>query len=354
MASYYNENDAYAAAWLRELIKAGLIADGEVDTRSIVDVQPGDLRGFVQCHFFAGIGGWSYALRLAGWGDAEPVWTGSCPCQPWSMAGRGEGANDPRHLWPAWFRLIDECRPATVFGEQVASEDGRYWLDLVYVDLEARGYAIGAFDLPACCIGAPHKRARLWFVANADIERCKGQRLHVRERGPFAAGAEAARRGEARALDHAERSGAERIARGERRQEPAPQGRREVEGRRGLQALDSGAACVLGDANGSRLALRSIAEVGRGAVRHEGAAIGAAGAARGFWERCEWVWHDDGVYRAVEPESFPLAPRLPGDMEQIHAYGNAIVPQVAAAFIAAYRETRMLAAVDPHGGATHD
>src|SRR5688572_15288912 len=141
MAAYYNENDKFAAAWLRELIKEGLIADGEVDERSIVDVQPSELAGFVQCHFFAGIGGWSYALRLAGWGDDRRVWTGSCPCQPWSVAGAGKGADDPRHLWPAWFRLIEECGPATIFGEQTASEDGRYWLDLVYVDLEARGYA---------------------------------------------------------------------------------------------------------------------------------------------------------------------------------------------------------------------
>jgi hypothetical protein len=59
VAAYYNEIDSFAAAWLRELIKAGLIADGEVDERSIADVRPDDLRGFTQCHFFAGIGGWS-------------------------------------------------------------------------------------------------------------------------------------------------------------------------------------------------------------------------------------------------------------------------------------------------------
>ena len=75
VSSYYNEFDPFAAAWLRELIKDGQIADGEVDERSIVDVRPDDLRGFTQCHFFAGIGGWSYALRLAGWPDDAPVWT---------------------------------------------------------------------------------------------------------------------------------------------------------------------------------------------------------------------------------------------------------------------------------------
>lgn len=62
MRHYYNEFDPKAAAWLRELIRAGLIPDGHVDTRSIAEVQPGDLAGFVQCHFFAGIGGWPLAL----------------------------------------------------------------------------------------------------------------------------------------------------------------------------------------------------------------------------------------------------------------------------------------------------
>lgn len=128
MTAYYNEIDPYAAQWLRNLIDAGLIAPGDVDERSIVDVQPEDLEGYTQCHFFAGIAGWSQALRLAGWPDDRPVWTGSCPCQPFSAAGKGAGANDTRHLWPEFFRLIEACRPRTIFGEQVASALGRQWL----------------------------------------------------------------------------------------------------------------------------------------------------------------------------------------------------------------------------------
>jgi DNA (cytosine-5)-methyltransferase 1 len=87
--NYYNEFDPYAAQWLRNLIEAGHIPQGEVDSRSIKDVKASDLSGFVQCHFFAGLGGWSRALRLAGWPKDRPVWTGSCPCQPFSAAGAG-------------------------------------------------------------------------------------------------------------------------------------------------------------------------------------------------------------------------------------------------------------------------
>lgn len=136
MTAYYNEIDQYAAEWLRNLIYAGHIAPGDIDTRSIEDVHPDDLRGYTQCHFFAGIGVWSYALRQAGWPYDRPVWTGSCPCQPFSAAGKGGGFADERHLWPAWHWLIQECRPATVFGEQVASKDGLAWWDVVSADLD--------------------------------------------------------------------------------------------------------------------------------------------------------------------------------------------------------------------------
>ena len=196
VSAYYNEHDPKAAAWLRELITEGLIADGEVDTRSITDVQPDELKGFVQCHFFAGIGGWSYALRLAGWDDDRPVWTGSCPCQPFSAAGAQAGGDDPRHLWPAWFRLIKECQPHTVFGEQVESAVAHGWLDLVCDDLEGEGYAVGAVGLPACSVGAPHIRQRLWFVAESSGTRAgrdTGAAFSAEACGPSSWGADGER-----------------------------------------------------------------------------------------------------------------------------------------------------------------
>ncbi len=164
--NYYNENDPHAAAWLRELIRARLIPDGRVDGRSIAEVNPQDLEGFCQCHFFAGIGGWAYALRLAGWPDDEPVWTGSCPCQPFSVAGKRSGTDDKRHLWPAFRRLISQRKPATVFGEQTSGKAGRVWLCGVRSDMEADCYAIGAANLLAGGVGAPHKRPRLYWVAS--------------------------------------------------------------------------------------------------------------------------------------------------------------------------------------------
>lgn len=163
--AYYNEIDPFCAQWLRNLIAAGHIADGDVDERSIEDVRPDDVRGYTQCHYFAGIGVWSYALRLAGWPDDRPVWTGSCPCQPFSSAGARNGFADERHLWPAWFHLIRQCRPRIVFGEQVASLDGLGWLDLVQADLEGSKYTSAAIDLCAAGVGAPHIRQRIWFVA---------------------------------------------------------------------------------------------------------------------------------------------------------------------------------------------
>ena len=171
MSAYYNEIDKFAAAWLRELIADGLIADGDVDERSILDVRPADLRGYDQCHFFAGIGGWSHALRLAGWPDDWPVWTGSCPCQPLSGAGQRKGHEDERHIWPAFYGLIAKCQPTTVFGEQIGSKLGLEWLAGVRADLESSGYACGAADLPAAGVGAPHIRQRLWWVADANRTR---------------------------------------------------------------------------------------------------------------------------------------------------------------------------------------
>lgn len=182
MTAYYNDFDEGACAWLRELIKQGHIADGVVDNRSILEVEAHELKEFTQCHFFAGIGGWSYALRLAGWADDRPVWTGSPPCQPFSAAGKRDGRDDERHLAPHFLKLVRDARPPMLFGEQVASADvfGKVaskargktqeppkwaWLDDLSDRLEAAHYATGATDISAAGVGAPNIRQRTFFGA---------------------------------------------------------------------------------------------------------------------------------------------------------------------------------------------
>jgi DNA (cytosine-5)-methyltransferase 1 len=203
VTTLYNDTDPFAAAWLESLIAHGHIAPGQVDQRSITDLSPTDVAGPGQRHFFAGIGGWSHALRLAGVRDDADIWTGSCPCQPFSDAGKGEGIRDPRHLWPAWFALIAECRPPVLFGEQVASKDGLGWLDVVFADLERCGYTVGAADLCAAGVGAPHARQRLYFVAYSDRAGLEVERLEYAREERSAA----ERGGETESLADASRSG---------------------------------------------------------------------------------------------------------------------------------------------------
>jgi DNA (cytosine-5)-methyltransferase 1 len=263
---YYNEIDKTAVAWLRNLIGAGLLPEGDVDERSITEVQASDLRGYTQCHFFAGIGGWSLALALAGWPSTRPVWTGSCPCQPFSTAGRHTGEADKRHLFPEFRRLIEECRPPVVFGEQVASRAGRAWLSRVRTDLEALAYGVGASDLCAASIGAPHIRQRLYWVADT---QCSGL------------------------MDATPHNG-EHVAEG-RPQWDAPHDQREP-------------------------------SQGRG---HESP-----------WADSITIPCLDGKGRRTQPRIRPLADGVPGRVGQLRAYGNAIVPQVAAEFIMAYMEVK--------------
>lgn len=176
--AYYNEIDEHAADWLENLIVAGLIAPGFVDRRSIKEVEAYDLQGFTQHHFFAGIGGWSYACRLAGWPDDRPIWTASCPCQPFSVAGKGLGEDDPRHLWPDLFRLWRAYRPAFGVGEQVAGKAGYNWFNGVRADLEGENFLARAVDIPACAVDAPHQRNRCYWVCidgELALSECPGE-----------------------------------------------------------------------------------------------------------------------------------------------------------------------------------
>jgi DNA (cytosine-5)-methyltransferase 1 len=334
---YYNDNDPYCCHWLRNLIEAGHLPPGDVDERSITDVTLADLDGYTQAHFFCGIAGWPLALQLAGWPADAPVWTGSCPCQPYSTAGKGLGDADPRNLWPAFFRLIRECRPPVVFGEQVASAIRHGWLDGICRDLETQGYACGAAVLGAHSVGAPHIRQRLFWVADSDS---------TRRRGP-------------------ERQGEREEAGGTRT--PAIHSGGDGNADRLVQPNGTGsqprrtATQTTGHRNPTQSAGDDADRLGNVATLRRQGRDGAGEQEPGAWSGCTLVHCRDGKTRRIsaQPGNEPLAHGIPAKLGpalaglrglarsarrnrvgRLRAYGNAIVPEVAAAFIRAYMEAR--------------
>jgi DNA (cytosine-5)-methyltransferase 1 len=316
--AYYNDNDPGCAAWLRELIEAGELPRGAVDHRDIADIADADIVPFRQCHWFAGIGGWAYALRLAGWPESLQVWTGSCPCQPFSTAGSRRGRGDVRHLWPAWYRHILAQRPVVVLGEQVATSLD--WLDGVFDDLERAGYTCGATDLCAAGIGAPHVRQRLFFVAYLTDKR-----LQVSE----------AQHGwrEARGLGHTDGD----RGRGNTRAVSAAEEGHE----RGMRNIadftdDAGENGRLDDTRCHRLDEHPQRD--GDPISGRELSPGADTVGSGHWHDVAWVPCRDGQYRPIKPGIEPLADGLPERVGLLRGYGNAIVPQVAQAFIESFLE----------------
>jgi DNA (cytosine-5)-methyltransferase 1 len=389
MKAFYNEHDPKAAAWLRELIKDSAISQGTVDERSIEDVIPAELAQYERVHCFSGIGIWDYALNEAGWTGS--VWTGSCPCQPFSAAGKGKGFADERHLWPAWFHLISQCRPNTIFGEQVSSKDGITWLDTVLSDLEGIGYTVAPLDIPAAGVGAPHIRQRIYFVANSmrgrigstpgqgvgteaavngQDGRISGQRLRAGIKGTTGGLADCLGHGRrTRWNSHREndRCVADPIcdiggtlaltngrdARTERQQRGGEQRQQPQDGRSGRDMADTlpagwpegwpesgngqtaGSGSELDDTNGQR----------RQEQRHglsdgqEQPRIELPGFTNGFWRDAEWIYCKDGKYRPTQPEIFPLAyGNTAGRVGLLRGAGNALVAPQAIEFIKAAME----------------
>ena len=301
MTAYYNEIDPFAVEWLKALIREGHIAQGDVDDRSIKEVRASDLNGYTQCHFFAGIGVWSYALRQAGITDDTPVWTGSCPCQPFSSAGSRTGTADERHLWPELYRLVKECRPPRVLGEQVAGKAGAAWFDDVQADLAQENYAAGMVVFPACSLGAPHQRQRLYWVAENALAHSVGarsDRISTANGGaemerpvkPTAKASHKPRCCETSPLADPDQIG----CKGQCRCRTAQDGR----------ATQSGAADRPSPTNG-------------------------------YWSDPDWLYCRDDKWRPVESSTFPLVDGSPNRVGRLRGYGNAIVAPQAQAFIEA-------------------
>ena len=356
MTVYYNEWEPYPAQWLRNLITAGELSEGTVDETDIRKLDAESLRGYRQAHFFAGIGGWPLALRLAGWPDEWPVWTGSCPCQPFSVAGKGHGNADERHLWPAWFELIRACRPEFVFGEQVAATIGHGWLDGVFADLEGEGYTCGAAVLGAHSVNAPHIRQRLFWVAYAEGSRppCRGEGSILPESCSGKRVGQSIRAGLARRSGEPSDDGPERTAveRAGGHVGGVAEPKCNTDNARGVTDKPDQGYGTPGErahaeprrrGNTGIDGLGNSTPNGRGQERAERGGCdqgsGTQGSQQRPWDDFDAIPCRDGKARRVEPGTFPLAHGIPARVGKLRAYGNAIVPALAAEFVRAFMET---------------
>ncbi|WP_307607929.1 DNA cytosine methyltransferase [Variovorax boronicumulans] len=346
--------------------------------------------GYAQRHFFAGVGGWGIACRLAGWPDDREIWTVSCPCQPFSVAGKGAGTADERHLWPHFFRLARALRPARIVGEQVAAAIGKDWFDGVRSDLESIAYACRGVVVPACAVNAPHRRDRLFFVgadrlladAAGDGDRAA---LHGREVLRQIATGSASRvarpgdgdygtmghghgHGHGQGLEERERLGGVRCLAGgpSEGQDAADAG--PLDGspvpdseRQWLRGDEPGdAACTQGALQGNdqrgewvrpdagAVCMPRVGDAANTDGGHAGAERQQRGGEQrlqpqdgrpGAWDGARWLISHDGKARRVEPRIPLLVDGLPARAPLLRGYGNAIVPQVAAEVIAALMET---------------
>lgn len=378
LVNYYNEHDIKTAQWLQALIDQQLIPQGHVATRSIVEVTPNDLRNYTQCHFFAGVGGWSKALQLAGISATTRLWTGSCPCQPFSTAGKGLAQADERHLWPVFFDLIRQCRPEYVFGEQVASAIGKGWLDGISSDLGHEGYACGATVLGAHSVGAPHIRQRLYWVADsggwkrimfsADCDEdgnCPECWIDFADCGCFGPTQDGVEYEEFNGVLYGRMADSEQPGlEGQSRHGDNGSQSRRLNQDTTRPTAESGAASgmVLSNSHGCSQGSDASTSTGHGNPSDSaGSRIGQVGdsnseqtdsAKQGqplsserllrCWNSSRLVACRDGKTRRIptEPAFFPLAHGIPARVVRLRGYGNAIVPQVAAEFIKAFYETQ--------------
>jgi len=255
------------------------------------------------------------------------ILTGGFPCQPYSLAGKRKGKEDERHLWPEMLRVIRECAPRYVVGENVrglVGWNGGLVFEEVCADLEARGYAVQPFLLPACGVGAPHRRDRVWFVAYAHDKggsdghgQVQGADGEVRQRDdraqPCDAGGGAAPDTCSSVRRNSKKGGNRRNEQGEKREKSA-----------GFEFTRSSNKPNASDTDDRRRPQNSV-RAGREKFTVQ------------TWSKFPTVppvcGGDDGLPKELDGITFSKWRR-----ESIKAYGNAIVPQVALQIFKAINE----------------
>jgi len=272
------------------------------------------------------------------------VISGGFPCQPFSHAGKQRGQDDPRHLWPEMLRLIRECRPTWVIGENVTGLI-RLGLDEVLSGLEAEGYSTRTFNISACAVGAPHIRQRLWVVAHSDSPSEPDKPV---DGGP----------------------GSGQLGFGFVADTDRDDGRRgggtKSSGREPRMEHWSGGACnrTMADTQGagSQARCRDGVGIANGSRRNKGQSAGASSKTdvadpnehgshhtEGNEAKQSGDRKDNGLFVGnsgrseewweVEPPVGRLVDGLPNRVSQLRALGNSIVPQIAQKIGEAIRET---------------
>jgi DNA (cytosine-5)-methyltransferase 1 len=261
------------------------------------------------------------------WRGELDLLTGGFPCQPYSAAGKRLGKEDDRHLWPHMLRAIREICPRWIVGENVRGlvswNDGMVF-DEVQADLEAAGYEVQPFILPACAVNAPHRRDRVWFVA------------HTKGAGSPQLGSTTKAREQVQATRHANGQNDKGAA-------PDPDHRLSNEQAKQVQAgryaLDCGSQQNAPDTNSARISRQSTNARASEKIRQGGTSFTSIGnyGRFGGWESFP-TQHpvcsgDDGISRELDGITFSKWRN-----ESIKAYGNAIVPQVALQIFRAIQE----------------
>ena len=268
--------------------------------------------------------------------DPDPdVIVGGFPCQPYSHAGLQRAESDPRHLWPEMFRLIQECRPTWVVGENVTGIT-KLGLDEVLSDLENEGYATRTFNIPACALGAPHLRQRLWIIAHADSDSESDVSLNG-EQGQRKLGKDMAdpdwddggrgsctqSQGREARMEHG--SGGERCGKPDpdpnvadtrsQRKKRLPKND-ENKGRQTIGGTQSGGCSEdVADTKGIECKRSGAKRSGQGRSEEASGGYRSSRAAANYWE--------------TEPQVGRLVDGLPDRVPRLRALGNSIIPQIA-------------------------